>query len=320
MKIGLRYGHSINCRGARGKLDEVDSCKELFPMVSDLLISKGHIVVDCNSNAYDVDTELAEGTNKANSNGVDVYITLHLNAASNASANGVECWAYNSTSSKAITIGNKICSNIAALGTSNRGMKYNSGFHDLSESNMEALIVEILFCTNEDDANLFRNKKNEIAVAIANGIDSNITIAESPSTPPVVKPPVTPPVKEKVNVTYQVYTNGRWLPNVVNLNDYAGLWNQPVSAVYANTDRGYLQYRVHTKNGSWLPWVIDRRDYAGIYGVSIDAIQMQLLELPNHNVKYRAYTNGSWLPWVTNLSDYAGIYGQAIEEIQIYVE
>lgn len=27
MKIGLRYGHSINCRDARGIIDEVDSWK-----------------------------------------------------------------------------------------------------------------------------------------------------------------------------------------------------------------------------------------------------------------------------------------------------
>ncbi len=36
-----------------------------------------------------------------------------------------------------------------------------------------------------------------------------------------------------INVTYQVYTGGRWLPNVTNLNDYAGIYGQPIQGVYA---------------------------------------------------------------------------------------
>jgi len=58
-------------------------------------------------------------------------------------------------------------------------MKYSTELHDLNASYMEALIVEILFCTNENDANLFRNKKEQIARAIANGIDSNVSLRKT---------------------------------------------------------------------------------------------------------------------------------------------
>ncbi|WP_346920153.1 hypothetical protein [Clostridium sp. UBA7339] len=44
MKIGLRYGHSINCRGARGKIDEVDSCRILYGKIKALLEAQGHTV------------------------------------------------------------------------------------------------------------------------------------------------------------------------------------------------------------------------------------------------------------------------------------
>jgi len=128
-----------------------------------------------------------------------------------------------------------------------------------------------------------------------------------------------PTSKTKVNVTYQTYTNSKWLPNVINLNDYAGIYGQPISGIYANTDRGELKYRVHTVNGNWLPWVIDRQDYAGILGKNIDGIQMQLLDLDDCSVRYRAYVGGRWLPWVADLSDYAGIYGQVISGIQVDV-
>lgn len=37
-----------------------------------------------------------------------------------------------------------------------------------------------------------------------------------------------------INVTYQVYTGGRWLPNVTNLTDYAGIYGSPIQGVYAN--------------------------------------------------------------------------------------
>lgn len=34
-----------------------------------------------------------------------------------------------------------------------------------------------------------------------------------------------------VNVTYQVYSNGKWLPNVTNLSDYAGIYGQAIEAI-----------------------------------------------------------------------------------------
>lgn len=118
------------------------------------------------------------------------------------------------------------------------------------------------------------------------------------------------------NVTYQVYAGGRWLPNVTNLSDYAGIYGTPIQGVYASLSSGSIQYRVHTQNGSWLPWVSDRSDYAGILGQNIDGLQMKVTGLSGCNVRYRAYVGGGWLPWVTGLEDYAGIYGQAISGIQ----
>lgn len=124
---------------------------------------------------------------------------------------------------------------------------------------------------------------------------------------------------KNIDVTYQVYINGKWLPNVTNLNDYAGIFGKPIQAIYASLNEGSIRYRVHTINGTWLPWVTNREDYAGIFGKNIDALEMQLIGLEEYSVKYRAYVSGRWLPWVNDLTDYAGIYGKAIEGIQAQV-
>ncbi len=186
MKIGLRYGHSINCRGARGKIDEVDGCRILYGKIKGLLEAQGHTVIDCNSNANNADSELSEGTNKANNAKVDIYITLHMNAF-NGKARGVECWCYDTNSKTAISISTRICANIFKLGTPNRGVKINNGYHDLKASNMESIIVETLFCDNAEDAELFNKKTDELARAIANGIDSRVSLNISKPQKPINK-------------------------------------------------------------------------------------------------------------------------------------
>lgn len=192
--IGLRYGHSVNCRGARGRIDEVDSCRILYNKVKALLESLGYIVVDCNSNANNVNGELNEGTNKANKNKVDIYITLHMNSF-NKSARGTECWCYDTNSKTAIGIATRICANISKLGTPNRGVKYNKGYHDLNSSNMQSIIVESIFCDNDKDAEIFNKKTDELARAIANGIDNRVSL-----NAPVKKPskPVNKPVTKEI--------------------------------------------------------------------------------------------------------------------------
>ncbi|APQ96043.1 hypothetical protein [Clostridium botulinum] len=67
-----------------------------------------------------------------------------------------------------------------------------------------------------------------------------------------------------INVAYSIYTRGRWLPNVANLTDYAGIYGQTIQGVYASLSSGSIQYRTHTQGGSWLPWVTNKNDYTGV--------------------------------------------------------
>lgn len=131
------------------------------------------------------------------------------------------------------------------------------------------------------------------------------------------------PTNEVNNITYQTWDDvkNKWLPNVINDSDYAGIFGHDVCCVYANLDYGNVYYKVHYKGGKWLPKVKNRNDYAGIYNKPIDGFMIK----GDKPLKYKVHLRkqNRWLPWVTgyNQNDknngYAGILGQEIDAIQI---
>ena len=135
--------------------------------------------------------------------------------------------------------------------------------------------------------------------------------------------PATSNTSSSLNITYQTWDDvkNKWLPNVVNDRDYAGIFGHDVCCVYANANKGNIYQRTHTKNVGWLPVVKNRKDYAGIYNKPIDGYMIKA----DYPIKYRVHLRrqNRWLPWVTgyNTNDsnngYAGIIGQEIDAIQI---
>jgi GH25 family lysozyme M1 (1,4-beta-N-acetylmuramidase) len=124
-------------------------------------------------------------------------------------------------------------------------------------------------------------------------------------------------------ITYQIWDDVRnkWLSNVVNDRDYAGIYGHDVCCVYANSNVGNIYQRVHYKNGKWLPEVKNRSDYAGLYNKPIDGWMIKA----DKPIQYRVHLRrkNKWLPWVTgyNIKDsnngFAGIIGQEIDAIQV---
>ena len=140
--------------------------------------------------------------------------------------------------------------------------------------------------------------------------------------------------QNKIDIKYQVYANGKWLPDVVNLTDYAGVLGQGINCFRGNTvgeeaEVGKLVYKVHTKGGNWLGEIVDREkdksgdDFAGIKGRQVDAI---MIKATKGTARYRVHTKvGQWLPWVTGYNEndsnngYAGIMGAVIDAIQVEI-
>lgn len=141
------------------------------------------------------------------------------------------------------------------------------------------------------------------------------------------------PQPTKAEFKYQVWDdmNETWQPNVINDQDYAGVFGSDVDCVYLSCNLGNVKYAVHCWGGDqyehhphngWLPEVRNREDYAGIYNQPIDAFILKS-DVP---AKYRAHLRkgGNWLEWVStkdsaysNPDGYAGIYGEPIDAIEI---
>ena len=138
---------------------------------------------------------------------------------------------------------------------------------------------------------------------------------------------------EVVNVFYRVKTKKHgWLPEVKNLEDYAGWENSPITGVAIKVDKGTIKYRVHIKGGKWLPYVTGcnindiKNGYAGDGENAIDAVEVYYFT-PNDIRPYKkAKYKVNDYPWqydneTSNGQDgYAGVFGVDVTKFQISVE
>lgn len=144
----------------------------------------------------------------------------------------------------------------------------------------------------------------------------------------------------KPDIIYRVKTKNKgWLPEVKNLDDYAGIENDPIVAFAVKATKGSVWYQAHTKNGKWLGKITgysttDTSKYAG-NGNEIDAVRVyyttpSLLRNAGkvYEAKYRTSPIGSTSYYDyqldTNVSKtmdgYAGAFGKSIDKLQITLE
>lgn len=172
MKIAIRGGHSINCEGAVGIVDEYQQMQKYFNAVKAVFEQYGHTVIDCNSNGNNANAELSEGANKANSANCDLFISLHMNCF-NGSAHGTEVLV-SSENSSAYPYAQRLVNNFAELGFTNRGVKFEK-LYEMNHINCGNIISEICFCDSQDDINIYNQYSWEkLAHVLCNAIDENI--------------------------------------------------------------------------------------------------------------------------------------------------
>ncbi len=168
MKILLDMGHVLSGPdlGAEGcGRKEQDCTREIGYRVSEKLKAMGHNVVICSCDSADsLGESLAYRVNRANREGGDLYVSIHLNAF-NGEAYGTEVYTYGGN--RCIEA-ERVLSNITKLGYTNRGIKDGSGLYVIRNTVMVAMLIECCFIDNVKDMD--RYNADNFAEAIVMGL------------------------------------------------------------------------------------------------------------------------------------------------------
>ena len=168
-KVFLDAGHGGKDPGAVGNgMQEKNITLPVTLEVGKIL--ERHGITVGYSRKTDVYVSLEDRANKANNFGADIFVSIHCNAFEKNSAHGVETYSHIG-STKGAKLAKAIHNEIikAKLYTRNRGTK-TANFYVLRKTIAPAVLIELAFITNKDDAKLLKTKQREFALAIAKGI------------------------------------------------------------------------------------------------------------------------------------------------------
>lgn len=140
------------------------------------------------------------------------------------------------------------------------------------------------------------------------------------------------PSSNVVNVYYKVKTQKHgWLPEVKNLEDYAGWENSPITGLAIRVDKGSIKYRVTTVSGKQLGWITGYNINDYIKGWAGNGEAIALVEVyyytpnnirPYKKAKYKV-NNYDWQydnEKINGQDGYAGVMGVPATKFQIVIE
>ena len=169
----LDAGHGGSDLGAtyNGR-NEKDDTLALTLAVGDILASNGVNVLYTRTNdIYETPTAKAQ---EGNASGADYFISIHRNSSPIPNQyTGIESLVYNRNST-AGRIARNINKNLEAIGFANQGINERKNLAVLRRTRMPAVLVEAGFINNDSDNELFDQRFNDIAKAIADGILESI--------------------------------------------------------------------------------------------------------------------------------------------------
>lgn len=322
IKIALDAGHGLNTAGKQTPdgIKEWSLNDKVCDKIQEFLCGYDLEIIRLDNNEGSIDETLKSRFARYIKSGVSLLVSIHHNALKSdwSNATGVELYTDKNPTSEDIRLAEIIYNKMVSYtGLRGRGVK-QSDFYIINQDKIPAVLCEGGFMDGTNDYKIITSEtgQNAYAKAVAEGIVEFLGLSKVPSKP-----------KDETDAIYQVWdlSQKRWLPNVKNDEDYAGVFGHSVCGVFANLTSGNIIYAVHYKGGKWFPEVTNRTDYAGLYNKPIDGLMMKTDT--GKTLQYRVHLKKSkkWLPWVTgyNKSDhdngYAGILGQEIDAIQVKV-
>lgn len=165
-------GHGGSDPGATGNgLREKDINLSVSLKLENELKKLGYNVVM--TRRTDVFIELGNRAPVANNINADIFVSIHANSFHDSTARGIETYSFPGSTQGAV-LANSIHNEMIkdnTLFTANRGLK-TANFQVLRETNMPAVLLELGFVSNAQDAQILRTRQDDFAKAIAKGIDN----------------------------------------------------------------------------------------------------------------------------------------------------
>ncbi len=170
--VVIDAGHGLQDNGTSGNgIIEKDINLDIAKRLYNLLEADENIKVYATrlDDSYPTNISRAQLANEV---GADLFISIHHNAATSTSANGTEVlYAIHEGETSGLT--SKIAAEtlvkyvVNALGTTNRGAVLRNDLIVLNQTKVPAVLVEVCFLSNSNDAALIKQDKNKDAVAQA---------------------------------------------------------------------------------------------------------------------------------------------------------
>lgn len=200
MRFGVDSGHNISPddTGAVGIEVEDKLTLAVGNKLRSELAAAGHSVINCTPNsATGLIDSLTQRVNKANSNNVDIFISIHFNKFLDGSAttnNAMGCEIH-TLSNVGSGIAKPILEKMTNLGFVDRGVQSTNLFV-LRKTSMPAILIEVCFLDSTADMSLFNSiGVDKIANAIANGLigEHQSTVKPQPGTLKIITQTVLKP-------------------------------------------------------------------------------------------------------------------------------
>lgn len=179
MKILISPGHRNNQNdfGASGNGLKESALALSISKKLKLELEKHNVVVYMSRESEEECPSLPQRTKKANNLNVNLYLSVHINSASNKDATGIEVLYYDEQAF-AQDMSNRMCN---YTGAKNRGAKKRTDLHVLNATTMPALLVECGFISNAGEAKLLadNNYQDKLVKGIVEAIISKYKIVVS---------------------------------------------------------------------------------------------------------------------------------------------